>query len=124
MAQSLTKIYVHIIFHIKNQGTFIKPENHKELYSYMAGVIKNNDSIPFIINGTTDHVHVLCILSKNIPLSTLVQQIKQSSSRWLKSQDIYYRGFQWQGGYGAFSVSSSTLDKTVRYISNQQEHHT
>ncbi|MCD8041736.1 MAG: transposase [Tannerellaceae bacterium] len=123
MAQSLTQIYVHIIFHIKNTNTVIKPEHCSELYAYMGSVIKNNDSMPFIINGTTDHVHMLCVLSKNIALSKLIQEVKQSSSRWIKTKHTYYRGFEWQGGYGAFSVSSSMVDKTVKYIQNQTEHH-
>ncbi|MCD7937508.1 MAG: IS200/IS605 family transposase [Tannerellaceae bacterium] len=123
MAQSLTQIYVHIIFHIKRKDNLIRENEMEKLYAYIGSVIKSNDSIPILVNGTNDHVHVLCSLSKNIALSQLVQQIKQHSSRWLTAENSYYRYFEWQRGYGAFSVTSSTLNKTRNYIANQKKHH-
>ncbi len=123
MPQSLTRVYLHLIFHTKNKYVSIRPSESNKLYAYMNGVIKNNESIPIIINGVSDHIHILCVLSKNVALARLVQKIKQNSSRWLKEQDRHYRNFEWQGGYGGFSVSPSILDKTIGYIKNQQDHH-
>ena len=123
MAQSLSKLFVHIIFHTKNNKLKIRKEDRVGLYAYMGAIIKDNNSIPIIINGVEDHVHVLCVMSKNIALSKLVEEIKRHSSRWIKTQGLYYRNFAWQGGYGGFSVSPTLHDKTKDYIKNQDLHH-
>lgn len=123
MAQSLSKLYVHIVFHIKNQNVKIRNEEKDELYAYMATIIKDNQSIPILINGTEDHVHILCVISKNIALSKLVEEIKRHSSRWIKTKNRNYANFAWQGGYAGFSVSQSLHDRTKNYILNQEEHH-
>jgi REP element-mobilizing transposase RayT len=123
MSQSLSKIYIHIVFHIKNDSVAIRPAEKQRLYAYMGSVLKTNNSIPIAINGTHDHVHILCVMSKNIALAKLVEEIKRHSSRWIKTLDGYYQQFAWQGGYGGFSVSPSLHDKTKRYIENQEEHH-
>lgn len=123
MAQSLSKLYVHIVFHIKNSSIAIRNEDKRRLYAYVGSVIKSNQSIPVAINGTHDHIHILCVMSKNIALAKLVEEIKRHSSRWIKTLDKYYTDFAWQGGYGGFSVSSSIHDRTKRYIDNQEAHH-
>lgn len=123
MAQSLSKLYVHIIFHIKNDSVKILKNDTDELYSYMGSIIKDNQSIPISINGISDHVHVLCVMSKNIALAKLVEEIKRHSSRWIKTKGKHYYQFSWQGGYGSFSVSPSLHYKTKLYIRNQEEHH-
>ncbi len=124
MSQSLSKLFVHIIFHVKDpNNTYIKKSDQPMLYKYIGSIIKDNESIPIIINGTENHIHILCVQSKNIALSKLVEEIKRHSSRWLKQNDDFYRVFTWQGGYGGFSVSPSLHDKTYRYIQNQEKHH-
>jgi len=114
---------VHLIFHVKNNIGLIRAEDEKELYAYMGGVIKSSNSIPVNINGTEDHVNVLCIMSKNISLSDLMEDIKKNSSRWIKTKGTHYQNFAWQGGYAGFSVSQSKVDVVSRYIDNQKEHH-
>ena len=89
----------------------------------MGAIIKDNQSIPIIINGVNNHVHILCVMSKNIALAKLVENVKRHSSRWIKTKDRYYRTFAWQGGYGGFSVSPSIHDITKNYILNQEAHH-
>ncbi len=123
MAQSLSKIYVHIIFHIKNNSCIIREQEKVKLHAYIGTVIKDNESIPILINGVRDHVHVLCVMSKNIALAKLVEEIKRHSSRWIKTQGKHYSSFAWQGGYGGFSLSPSLHDKTRKYIENQEKHH-
>jgi len=123
MSQSLSKLFVHIIFHIKNGSVEIDKVVSSALYAYMGAIIKDNNSIPIVINGTSNHIHILCVMSKNIALSKLVEEIKRHSSRWIKTKGEQYEHFAWQGGYGAFSVSHSLHDKTKRYIENQEEHH-
>ncbi len=123
MPQSLSKMYVHCIFHVKNNIGLIRQEDEKELYAYIGGVIKLSKSIPLNINGTEDHIHVLCIMSKNISLSDLLEDIKKNSSRCIKTKGIHYQNFACQGGYAGFSVSQSKVDVVSRYIDNQKEHH-
>lgn len=123
MAQSLSQLYVHIIFHIKGH-TPIRPVDAERVHSYIAGVINNHDCIPIQINGMPDHIHILCVLSKNISLAKFVQEVKGISSHWIKNLAPHYNGFEWQKGYAGFSVSPSVHDKTVEYIRNQQSHHT
>ncbi len=112
-----------MIFHVKSHRPRIREEEEKELYAYMGAIIKDNDSIPVIINGDKNHVHILCVMSKNIPLAKLFEVIKRHSSRWIKTKNKHYTQFAWQGGYGGFSVSPSLHEKTKLYIKNQKEHH-
>ncbi len=93
MAQSLSKIYTHIIFRIKNDSCKIRKQEKDELYAYIGSIIKDNESIPILINGVEDHVHILCVMSKNIALAKLVEEIKRHSSRWIKTKDPYYVQF-------------------------------
>lgn len=123
MPQSLAKLYIHIIFHIKSTSVTIRKKKAHELYAYIGSIIKSADSVPIIINGMENHIHILCTLSKNISLAKLIEKIKSLSSKWIKGKDYYYHHFAWQGGYGAFSVSSSLHDKTIQYILKQEEHH-
>ena len=123
MAQSLSKLYVYIIFHIKNNSCKIRKKEKDELFAYMGSIIKDNESIPILINGVEDHVHILCVMSKNIALAKLVEEIKRHSSRWIKTKDRHYTQFAWQGGYGGFSVSPALQDKTKKYIAKQEDHH-
>lgn len=123
MGQSLSKLYVHIIFHTKNNLGLIKHQDKNDLYAYLGAIIKDNGSIPILINGIEDHIHILCVMSKNIALSKFVEEIKRHSSRWIKTKGQHYRLFAWQNGYAAFSVSSSLHEKTKMYIQNQEIHH-
>ncbi len=123
MAQSLSKIYIHLIFHIKNRLIPIGNDVKKELFAYMGSIIKDNGSIPILINGMHDHIHIFYIMSKNISLAKQVEEIKRHSSRWIKTKGGNYQRFSWQSGYAGFSVSQSLQEKTKHYIQNQEEHH-
>lgn len=123
MSQSLSRLYVHMVFHVKNNKIKIRQQEEQELYAYMGAILKDNESIPIIINGVPDHVHILCIMSKNIALSKLLEEAKNHSSRWIKTKHLHYENFRWQGGYGAFSVSPEDAETKKRYIQNQKEHH-
>ncbi len=106
MPQSLSQLYIHIIFHVRYDDVLIRENEESELYKYIGGIIKESGSVPLAINGTKDHMHILCKMSKNIALSKLVENIKRNSSRWIKSKDNYYKSFAWQGGYaGVFCQS-------------------
>ena len=123
MSQSLTKLYVHIVFSTKNHVAFINEDIASELYSYIGGILNNIECPPIKIGGYHDHIHILCCLSKKITLIKLLQEIKQSSSKWMKTKGGKLKDFFWQDGYGAFTVSSYHTEKIISYIENQPEHH-
>ena len=123
MSQSLSQLYVHIIFHTKYNQPLIGADVEEELYAYIGGIIKANNSIPIKINGIEDHIHILATMSKNIALSKFVEEIKRNSSRWIKTKGEKYHSFSWQGGYAGYSVSQSIVERVKKYIENQKEHH-
>lgn len=123
MSQSLSKIYVHIVFSTKHRETILNKKIQSELYSYFAGVLKEYESPAMKIGGTADHVHILCLLSKNYALAKIVEELKKSSSKWLKTKGTEFRSFYWQNGYGGFSVGQSGIDAVIQYIEKQEEHH-
>ena len=123
MSQSYVQVFVHIVFHTKNNAHIIFRETEDELYSYIGGILKNQGSRPIQIGGYSDHIHILCSLPKTICLSDMMEEVKKCSSKWLKTKGSTYRYFHWQGGYGAFSVGWYLLDEVIRYIRNQKVHH-
>ncbi|MBL7904557.1 MAG: transposase [Bacteroidales bacterium] len=123
MGQSLARIYVHIVFHVKLNKLLILPEDRPDLFAYVGSILRERDSMPIRINGVGDHIHILCSLSKKIAACDLLEDIKRHSSRWIKTRSEYYKKFAWQGGYGCFSVSPSLLEITKSYIDQQEAHH-
>jgi putative transposase len=123
MGQSLVKNYIHIVFSTKHREALIHPSYENELYSYLGGICTNLGCHPIKIGGHTDHVHILCRLSKKIALMKLLEEVKSCSSKWMKTKDKSLRDFYWQNGYGAFSVNPSEVDRVIAYIANQHEHH-
>ncbi len=123
MSQSLCKIYLHIVFHIKTTSPLIKEEHLERLHSYMGQLVNTTGCQTIHVGGVSDHVHLLCQLSKTETVAHLVEEVKRNSSRWIKTIDDGYKQFAWQGGYGAFSVSESVLPQTLNYVKNQKMHH-
>ncbi len=121
MPQSLSKLYVHLIYGTKYRQPLITDKVRVGLHKYSAGILKSLDCLPIKINSVEDHIHILFILSKNYSLAKVVEEVKKSSSKWMKKNGI--DNFSWQRGYGAFSVSSSAVETVKRYIENQAYHH-
>jgi putative transposase len=123
MSQSLSKICVHIVFATKYRQPLIDERIENELFSYIGGICNSMGCIPVKVGGYVDHVHILCVLSRKITVMKLLEEIKKSSSRWLKTKFPGYSNFYWQDGYGVFSVNPYELEIVVRYIANQKAHH-
>jgi REP element-mobilizing transposase RayT len=121
MGQSLSQIFIHLVFGTKNRKPLLANSVREELHAYIAGILKELKSPALKINSVEDHIHILFLLSKNYALFKVVEEVKKSSSKWIKTKGI--SNFAWQIGYGAFSVSSSKLDAVKKYIDNQEEHH-
>ncbi|MGD0709779.1 MAG: IS200/IS605 family transposase [Bacteroidales bacterium] len=123
MSQSLTKLYVHIVFSTKHRSRVLVPEIQPALFAYFGGICNNLECYPIKIGGYIDHIHILCMLSKKITLISLLQEIKTGTSKWIKTQGKQFSEFHWQDGYGAFSVNPSQINIVADYISKQNEHH-
>ena len=124
MPQSLTQIYIHLIFSTKHRKPFLGDLDFRtRTHAYLAGICKNLGCPAVTIGGTEDHVHILCRFGKTTSIADLVRDLKRDSSKWTKDQQPRLADFHWQQGYGAFSISPSHADALKAYIANQPEHH-
>ena len=124
MPQSLANILVHIVFSTKERRALL--QNHDlrvEMHRYLAGISANLECPAIIVGGAVDHVHVLASQSRTITLADWVKELKRASSLWAKKKSSQWNLFQWQSGYGAFSVSQSQKERVREYIRGQEEHH-
>ena len=99
------------------------PDDLHDIHRYITGVLNTMDCPCVALGGTANHIHALFVLDKNKSLASVVGSMKRSSSMWMKTKAVPYRTFAWQDGYGAFSVSQSSVDAVRTYINNQEEHH-
>ncbi len=123
MPQSLSKVYVHITFSTKNRVNRIDDKIETPLFEYIGGVCKQMECNPIKVGGHENHIHILCLLSRKIAQMALLENIKKSSSKWIKTKGDEYSDFYWQDGYGIFSVNPTEIEVVKKYISNQKEHH-
>jgi putative transposase len=123
MPQSLAKIYLHLIFSTKGRAPTINDRIRDPLHRYMATVLRNFGCRTNLINSIEDHVHVLFELGRTVTVSKAVEDVKKSSSKWIKTQPGGVRDFAWQNGYGVFSVSYSNFEAVRAYIASQRLHH-
>ena len=123
MPQSLSKVYLHIVFSTKDRVEVIDDEVKTELYRYMAGILKNLECPAIKIGGAIDHIHILNVFSRKITISKMVGILKKDSSKWVKTKGEKFQNFHWQNGYGIFSVGQSDVDAINSYIGKQNIHH-
>lgn len=123
MGQSLAKNYLHIVFSTKHRQPLITDDIESELHAYLGGIYNKLECPPITVGGYTDHIHILCMLSKKIALMKLLEELKSHSSKWIKTKGATFHHFYWQDGYGAFSVNPTEVELVVRYIKHQKEHH-
>jgi len=112
-----------VVFSTKDRAPLLAASVRPALHAYLATVARNAECECFRVGGITDHVHLAIRLSRTITVAKLVEELKTSSSKWLKAQSPALAAFAWQRGYGAFSVGPSHLDALRRYIDEQMEHH-
>ena len=124
MPQSLSKIYVHLVFSTKGRTETIPKTHLAEVHAYVAEIFNNNGCPAIQVGGTANHIHILFLLGKQTNLSEIVRTVKSSTTRWINEKNGNpFNRFFWQEGYGAFSVSNSHVDAVVAYIKGQEEHH-
>lgn len=123
MGNTFSQIYIQTVFAVSGRASLIQPSFKGELYKYIAGIVRNQRQKLIAINGMPDHVHLLIGLRPAMALADLVEHIKTHSSKFINSNKSVHGRFNWQEGYGAFSYSHSQLGTIVRYIQNQEPHH-
>ena len=123
MANTYTQLYFHIVFAVKGRSNYISENWKSELYKYISGIIANKDQKLMIVNGVPNHIHLLIGTKPNCNLSDLIRDIKANSSKWINEKKFTNFHFEWQTGFGAFTVSQSGVPKAIEYIKNQEEHH-
>ncbi len=121
MAHTYCSALFHIVFSTKERRRTIAPELQDRLWAYLGGIARENKMTALAVGGTEDHVHLLLSLPSSLTIAEAMRKIKGGSSRWLH-EGCGLTGFEWQKGYGAFSVGCSQVDATVAYIAGQTEH--
>lgn len=123
MAQSLAKLHIHLVFSTKRREPLLFNTLRDPLHRYMYAILKEYGCMPVILNSVHDHVHILFELGRTISVSNIAEEVKKSSSKWIKTQGDNLLHFRWQAGYGAFAVSAWDVNEVRNYIEYQQEHH-
>jgi len=122
MAHTYCSSLFHCVFSTKERQRAIAPALQERLWAYMGGVARENEMKALAVGGTDDHAHILLSLPSSLAIAEAMRKIKGGSSRWLH-ESCGLRGFEWQEGYGAFTIGFSQVDATAAYIAGQAEHH-
>jgi len=123
MGQSLSNILVHFVFSTKERAPLIADAWRHELHNMIVAIIRRLSGEVIIVNSVKDHVHMFLPLPRTVTVADIMKEVKSETSKWIHQKFAQSRAFQWQGGYGAFSVSPSHRAAVVGYIRNQEEHH-
>lgn len=123
MPSTYSKLLCHLVFSTKTRLPLLGKPIREEVYRYINGIVKANDSAAIQIGGVDDHIHLLVQLPPTLAVADLVRVIKSNSSKWLNETRFKVRKFGWQEGYAAFSVSPSQCSRVMQYIQNQESHH-
>jgi len=123
MPQSLARLHIHLVFSTKHREQIISDRIRDSLHAYMATVLQNMGCPTVLINSVEDHIHILFELARTVAVSSAVESVKKTSSKWIKTQGSEFAGFAWQTGYGVFAVSESNVLAVREYIAGQREYH-
>jgi putative transposase len=123
MSSTFTQIYIHIVFSVADRDPILSKDWRPELFKYMSGIITHKNHKSIIVNGLSDHVHLLVGYRPAQALADLVRDIKANSSGFINKNRWTHHAFHWQEGYGAFSYSRAELDRVYHYIEDQEAHH-
>jgi len=123
MPNTYTQIHIQFVFAVKYRGALINSAWKERLHQYITGIIQHNEHKLLQINSMPDHIHIFIGMKPNQSISSLVQNVKSESSKWIKEQNLCNSKFAWQEGYGAFSYAKSQVPAVIKYIQNQEMHH-
>jgi putative transposase len=120
MPQSLSKVITHIIFSTKNRKPWLNSAIRPRMHAYLATICRDSGGEALCVGGVSD---IVTTLPRTLSQAELIEQIKKPSSKWIKVLGTPYRGFSWQRGYAALSVSPSQLEAVLQYVQRQEGHH-
>jgi REP element-mobilizing transposase RayT len=120
---TFTQMYVQLVFAVQNRDAVLTKEIRKRVFAYMSGITTNMKHKSIIVNGTSNHVHILLGINPSISVSDTVHDIKRGSSLFINNEKLCPYRFSWQEGYGGFTYSRSQIDEIYNYIENQESHH-
>lgn len=123
MANTYTQLHIQFVFAVKYRAALINREWKGELHQYITGIVQKNEHKMLQINSMPDHMHILIGMRPGQSISSLIQNVKTESSKWIKEKRFCSAPFAWQEGFGAFSYSKSHVPDVIRYIQNQENHH-
>jgi len=123
MANTYTCLHYHIVFSTKNRHPWIHADIEQRVWEYTGGIARQNDMKALQIGGIEDHLHVVLGAPPTMAVSKAVQLLKGGSSKWIHETVPSLDDFEWQQGYGAFTVSKSQLPTVIHYAANQRDHH-
>lgn len=123
MPNSYTQIHIQFVFAVKYRNALIGSDWKENLHQYITGIFQQNNHKMLQINSMPDHIHIFIGMRPHQSISSLIQNVKTESSKWIKMQNVCSHNFAWQEGYGAFSYAKSQVPNVIKYIQNQQKHH-
>ena len=123
MANTYSNLFYHIVFSPKGRRDLISQKIEERVWAYIGGIARKHEIIAIQVGGIENHIHVLVLAKPKFAPSQIVQWLKGESSRWIHETFPEMRLFEWQDGYGVFSVSKQNVPRVVEYIKNQREHH-
>jgi REP element-mobilizing transposase RayT len=123
MANTYSQIYIHYVFAVKSRLHLIPERNKEEIKKYISGTSNGLNCKILAIENMPNHIHLLVSMAPSISISDYMGKVKANSSRFINENKLVTGKFEWQSGFGAFSVSKSGVDKVIEYIINQKEHH-
>jgi len=123
MAGKHISLLIHFVWSTAGREPWISSAWEDDLYRFCGGILRKKNAKLLEAGGTSDHIHLYTSLPSTVSLAEIVNVIKSNSSRWIHEEIPHRRGFAWQEGYGAFSVSKSSESDVMRYIRRQKEHH-
>lgn len=123
MAQSLSRILLHLVFSTKNREPWLDARLRPRVFAYLAVVGREMGCEVYRVGGMADHVHMAIQGGRTMTVADFVKRVKSTSSQWIKAEGENHAGFAWQAGYGVFSLGASQLAVLTEYIDRQEEHH-
>ena len=123
MANTYSQVHLHFIFAPKNRQGLIGSDWEIALYKYITGIVEARQHKMIVINGMSDHLHMLVGFRTTQSIADFMQDVKADSSQWINANRFCNSRFEWQAGYGVFSYSKSQVPDVIHYIQTQKEHH-
>jgi putative transposase len=120
---TFTQMYVHLVFAVRYRENLLPREIRPRIFEYVSGIITDLKHKSIIVNGYSDHIHILLGMNPNVSVSDTVHDVKRGSSIFINSNNLIRGRFSWQDGYGGFTYSHTQLKDVFNYIKNQETHH-